>query len=130
MFPELFSIGPVTIHSYGLMVAVGVITAVWLADARAMKTGVAEDGFMFMLGLFSLIVGFAGSKILFWLTILPDVIANPSIMLDFANGFVVYGGLIGGILTAVVYCKIKKTDFFACFDICSSFPIRRSHMFI
>ncbi len=32
MFPELFSIGPVTIHSYGLMVAVGVITAVWLAD--------------------------------------------------------------------------------------------------
>ncbi|MCX4318482.1 MAG: prolipoprotein diacylglyceryl transferase [Lachnospiraceae bacterium] len=117
MFPELFSIGPVTIHSYGLMVAVGVITAVWLADARAMKTGVAEDGFMFMLGLFSLIGGFAGSKILFWLTILPDVIANPSIMLDFANGFVVYGGLIGGILTAVVYCKIKKTDFFACFDV-------------
>ena len=97
MFPELFSIGPVTIHSYGLMVAVGVITAVWLADARAMKTGVAEDGFMFMLGLFSLIGGFAGSKILFWLTILPDVIANPSIMLDFANGFVVYGGLIGEI---------------------------------
>lgn len=117
MFPELFSIGPVTIHSYGLMVAVGVITAVWLADARAMKTGVAEEGFMFNLGLFSVIGGFAGSKILFWLTILPDVLANPSIMEDFGNGFVVYGGLIGGILTAVAYCRVKKTDFFACFDI-------------
>lgn len=117
MLPELFSIGPFTVHSYGLMVAIGVIAAVWIADARAMKTGVAEEGFMFMLGLFSVVGGFLGAKILFWLTILPDVLANPSIMKDFANGFVVYGGLIGGILTAIVYCKIKKTDFLDCFDI-------------
>lgn len=117
MLPELFSIGPLTIHSYGLMVAIGVITAVWIADARAIRTGVAEEGFMFMLGIFSVVGGFLGAKILFWLTILPDVIANPSIMKDFANGFVVYGGLIGGILTAVIYCKIKNTDFLDCFDI-------------
>lgn len=29
----------------------------------------------------------------------------------------VYGGLIGGILTAYVYCRIKKVDFWAAFDI-------------
>lgn len=117
MLPELFSVGPVTVYSYGLMIAIGVIAAIWLADTWAVKSGVAEDGFMFNLGIFSVVGGFLGSKLLFWITILPDILANPSIMLDFTNGFVVYGGLIGGILTAVVYCRVKKADFFACFDI-------------
>ncbi len=118
MLPELFSIGSFTVYSYGLMIAIGVISAVWLADKWAVDMGVAEDGFMFMLGIYSVIGGFLGSKILFWITILPDIIANPSVIIkNFVNGFVVYGGLIGGILTAMVYCKIKKADFLACFDI-------------
>lgn len=118
MLPELFSIGPVTIYSYGLMIAIGVITAIWLGEYNAKKTGLAEDGFITMMGVISVIGGFLGAKILYFITILPEVIQNPSIILqELSNGFVVYGGLIGGILTAYVYCRIKKVNFWAAFDI-------------
>lgn len=117
MFPKLFSIGPFTVYSYGLMIAIGVIAAIWLGEYRAKKEGLAEDGFITSLGIYSVIGGFAGAKILFWITILPEIIAEPARMKELANGFVVYGGLIGGILTAIVYCRIKKVNFFASFDL-------------
>lgn len=117
MLPELFSIGPFTVHSYGLMIAIGVIAAIWLGEYRAKKEGLAEDGFITSLGIYSVIGGFLGAKILFWITILPEIIEDPGRMKELANGFVVYGGLIGGILTAVVYCRIKKVDFLASFDL-------------
>lgn len=117
MLPELFSIGPVTIYSYGLMIAIGVLAAIGLGEHLAKKTGLAEDGFMTSLGVYSVIGGFLGAKILYWITILPELMRDPSHFLDLANGFVVYGGLIGGILTAWIYCRWKKTDFLKAFDL-------------
>ena len=34
-----------------------------------------------------------------------------------SDGFVVYGGIIGGILAGCLYCYIKKTDFWKYFDL-------------
>jgi len=118
MLPELFKIGPVTIYSYGLMIAIGVIVALYLGEHEAKKSGLAEDGFITTMGVIAVAGGFLGAKILYLITILPELIKNPSIILhELSNGFVVYGGLIGGILTAYVYCRIKKVDFWAAFDI-------------
>ncbi len=118
MLPELFSIGPFTVYSYGLMIAIGVIAAIWLGEYGAKQTGLAEDGFITILGVISVAGGFLGAKILYFITILPEVIQNPSIILqELSNGFVVYGGLIGGILTAYVCCRIKKVNFWAAFDL-------------
>ncbi|MBO5372221.1 MAG: prolipoprotein diacylglyceryl transferase [Lachnospiraceae bacterium] len=118
MLPELFSIGPVTIHSYGFMIALGVIIALSLGEHWAKKRELAEDGFVTTLGVISIVGGFIGAKILFWITILPDIIREPSIILqEVMNGFVVYGGLIGGLLTAYVYCRIKKVDYWKLFDL-------------
>lgn len=117
MLPELFSIGPVTIYSYGLMIAIGIIVAITLAERQALKRNIAPDGFVTSMAICAIVGGFIGSKILYWITILPDIIKDPSIMLNFGNGWVVYGGLIGGILTAYVYCHVKNVDFWAMFDI-------------
>lgn len=117
MLPELFSIGPFTVYSYGLMTAIGIIAAVWIGEYQIKKTRLAEEGFLFGLGIACVIGGYASSKLLFWITILPEIIENPAKLLDFGNGFVVYGGLIGGVLTAYVYCRIKKVDFFQMFDL-------------
>lgn len=117
MLPELFSIGPVTVYSYGLMIAIGVIAAIWLGEYEAKKCGLADDGFITGVGIVSVVGGFLGAKILYWITILPEIIKNPAIMLNLSDGFVVYGGLIAGVLTAYVYCRIKKVDFYTGFDL-------------
>lgn len=117
MLPELFSIGPITVYSYGLMIAIGVLAALGLGEHEAKKRGIAEDGFITGLGVISVIGGFIGAKILFFITILPEILKDMSHLKELSNGFVVYGGLIGGILTAYVYCRIKKADFWRTFDL-------------
>lgn len=117
MLPELFSIGPVTIYSYGLMIAIGVIAAIWLGEHEAKVSGVAKDGFLTEVGIISVVGGFLGAKILYFITILPEILKDASKLKELSNGFVVYGGLIGGILTAYVYCRIKKVEFWRAFDL-------------
>lgn len=121
MLPELFSIGPVTVYSYGLMTAIAIIAAIGMGEYQLKKTGLAEEGFFFGMGIACVIGGYASSKILFWITILPEIIENPAILLDFTSGYVVYGGLIGGVLTAYVYCRKKKVDFWKAFDLVAPF---------
>ena len=46
---------------------------------------------------------------MYWIVEIREVIANPRILLDVGSGFVVYGGLITGILTPYFYfTKVKK----------------------
>ena len=65
----------------------------------------------------AVIGGALGSKILYYTVNIKDVIADPSIILNFQNGWVVYGGIIGGVLASFLYCKIKKVDFVAYLDL-------------
>lgn len=113
---ELLKIGPVTLYSYGFMIAVGILFALFAAEKRAKKYGLDADC-IYSLAIWCLIGGMLGSKLLYLITELKDVIKDPSLLLDFSNGWVVYGGLIGGILGGFLYCKWKKYSFFQYFDL-------------
>lgn len=113
---ELISIGPVTVYGYGLMIGIGIIAAYLMVEYLAKKKQLDAEP-VFGLTIFSVIGGFVGSKLLYFLTRLDDIIADPSVIKDVATGWVVYGGIIGGILTAIVYCRIKKMEFLRYFDI-------------
>ena len=113
---ELFSIGPFTVYGYGLMIAIGILAAYVTAEYRAKKHGLDPDK-IFYLVIWAVVGGFAGAKVLYFLTRLKDIMENPRVLLDLADGFVVYGGIIGGIFSAMVYCKIKKLSFLKYFDL-------------
>ena len=110
MHIKLFSIGPVSFYSYGLMIALGIIAAVWAASVRAKNRGMDPDH-IFNIALIGVIAGVIGAKLTYYVVELPAIIKDPSILLDFSNGFVLYGGVIIGILAAYVYCRIKKKPF-------------------
>lgn len=116
MKSELFSIGPLHVHGYGLMIGIGIIVAFVVAVKRAEKRGLNGD-LVFNAGFFGLIGGMIGAKLMFYLTEIPAILEDPSILWDFANGFVVYGGIIGGILTAYIYCRVKKMEFLPLIDL-------------
>ena len=115
MFNDI-KIGPVTFHMYGLMIAVGFLAALMIVLKRGKKKGLIEDT---IYGIFycAIIGGLLGCRLLFYIVELPNIIENPSILWDFANGYVVYGGIIGGILTSLVYVKRKHEEFLRYFDV-------------
>jgi phosphatidylglycerol:prolipoprotein diacylglycerol transferase len=113
---ELLTIGPVTIYGYGLMIAIGIIAAYTVAEFRAKRKGLNHE-LIFDLTIWCLIGGIVGAKLLFLITELKDIIADPSLLLDVSRGFVVYGGIIGGIFSGYLYTRIKKLNFLQYFDL-------------
>lgn len=115
MYNEILSIGPVTIHGYGLMIGIGVVAALLIGDYRAKKKGLNGD-LIYGLTVTTVILGFLAARILFILTEWSDFVKNPMAFIT-GSGFVVYGGIIGGVLTIFAYCKWKKMDFLAYLDL-------------
>lgn len=116
MYNDLLKLGPVTIHSYGLFIGIGFMMALFVADYRAKRNNLDAD-FVFNLAFVCIIFGMLGAKVLYLLTEFKSILANPSTILELMNGFVVYGGIIGGILAAFLYCKMKKKHFLTYFDL-------------
>lgn len=116
MYPELLSFGPFTIYTYGLMIAIGILAAYTMTERRA-KACHCERKYLDPLLFTVLIAGFAGAKLLYLLTDLPAILQDPAIIWrDFGSGWVVYGGLIGGILGGYFYLKHKGQPFLPYFD--------------
>ena len=66
---DLFSIGPFTVHGYGLMIAIGVLSAYYMVEYRAKKKQMDWEK-VFPLTVWSVLGGFLGSTILDLLTFL------------------------------------------------------------
>ncbi|HWT73417.1 MAG TPA: prolipoprotein diacylglyceryl transferase [Mobilitalea sp.] len=114
---ELLTIGPFTLYGYGLMIAIGAISAYLMTEYRAKKKGLQYE-LIFSLFWWCLGGGILGAKLLYILTQMKNIVADPSIILsDFSEGFVVYGGIIGGILGGFLFCKRHKINFLKYFDI-------------
>jgi phosphatidylglycerol:prolipoprotein diacylglycerol transferase len=92
------------------MIAIGFISAYMISDYRGKKRNMNAD---INYGIFwcSVIGGALGSRLLYYLGSIPSIIKDPSILWDFQTGWVVYGGIIGGVLLSWAYCHIKKVTF-------------------
>lgn len=109
-------IGPLTVHMYGIMTAVGYLSAFLISERRGKKMGMDTD---ILYGIFwcAVLGGSAGSRILYYIVSFRDILKDPSILWNFQNGWVVYGGIIGGVLASMVYSRYKKVDFVSYLDL-------------
>lgn len=115
MYNNIVAFGPIVIHGYGLMIAIGVICALFLFEKRAVARG-CEKNRIYNLSLLSLLSGFIGAKLLYCIIEFEAIRENPQLVLS-GNGFVVYGGIISGIAAAMIYCKRKNLRFLSYFDL-------------
>lgn len=113
---DLLTIGPFTVHTYGLMIAIGIIAALKVAEYRADKRNLDKDK-IWNLTIISGVGGIICAKLLYILIEIKEVIKDPKILLELTNGFVVYGGIIGGVLLGFIYCKKNNLDFLKYFDL-------------
>ena len=113
---ELLRIGPFTIYGYGLMIAIGILAAYFTGEYRAKKRKLPYEH-VFYLVVWCVVGGFLGAKILYWITEWKSILENPGFLsATLTDGFVVFGGIVGGIFTAYVYCRVKKLNFLKLFD--------------
>ena len=114
MFNDWFSIGPLTVHGYGVMIAVGILAASWLA-AKLCKEYKLDyeniDSFI----IFVIVIGYAFSKLTYCLTVFDQFLSDPLSVLG--SGGWVYGGILGGLLAALIWCKWKKWKFMDYFQV-------------
>ena len=113
---ELFHLGPLTVYTYGFLIAVGILAAFFVAYRRGKAMGM-DTSRLEAMTLTVCIAGFACSKLLYILTRLPDIIADPGILMNLEDGWVVYGGIIGGLLGGLWYCRRHQMNFMAWFDL-------------
>ncbi|MCX8129446.1 MAG: prolipoprotein diacylglyceryl transferase [Clostridia bacterium] len=113
---EIISIGPITVYGYGLMIAIGIIAAYVVAEYRARKANLNHKR-IFGLTIWCLVGGLIGAKFLYLITQIEEIVSNPKIIFALSDGFVVYGGIIGGILAGFLFCKKEKLNFLQYFDL-------------
>lgn len=112
MYPELFRIGDFPVTSYGIWLAVGMLLGLFAASRLAARDGLPRER-IYDLGLWTLIGGLVGSKILMFF-----VEENVQVFtLDFLrSGGVYYGGLIGGFLAVAILVPLYKLPFWKVAD--------------
>lgn len=112
-----FSLGPLTIHYYGMIIAVGLLLAVIYGLHRSRQFGLKQDDILDgVLGIvpFAIICARAYYCIFSW----SDYADNPiEVLYIWKGGLAIYGGVIGAAIGVVVFCKIKRISLGATLDL-------------
>jgi phosphatidylglycerol:prolipoprotein diacylglycerol transferase len=116
VYPELFSIGPFTIYSYGVLLAASYLLGLRLAMWRARKWGL-DASRVLDLGIYIIIAALVGAKLLL-LIVEYDQFSNPEELLTLArSGGVFYGGLLLAVGVAFWYIARHRLPFWTTCDV-------------
>jgi len=108
MFPILVKIGPLTIHTYGFTMAVGVAFGLWFIYAQAKKAGLDANRIMDA-AFYTIIVSLIGAKLILFLSNISYYFSYPKELFSLArSGGVFQGGLTFGVIYALWYFRRKK----------------------
>jgi phosphatidylglycerol---prolipoprotein diacylglyceryl transferase len=105
MYPRLFELGPVTVYTYGVLLAAAYLLGLQLARVRARARGLDANRVL-DLGIYIIISALIGAKLLLLVTDFRTFSSNPRELLTLArSGGVFYGGLILAVVVALVYIR-------------------------
>ena len=97
MYPILLRLGPITIYSYGLMMAIAFLAAGYLTGKELTRKGFDGELASSMV-LWAAIGGLVGARLLAIVDDWSGFLADPLHSIFSGSGFVFYGGLIGGFI--------------------------------
>ena len=95
MYPIILHVGPLTIYSYGLMMAIAFLSAGYLTGKELTRKGLDGEIASSMV-LWAAIGGLVGARLLAIVDDWNGFVTDPLHSLFSGSGFVFYGGLIGG----------------------------------
>jgi phosphatidylglycerol---prolipoprotein diacylglyceryl transferase len=114
-----FQIGGITIHWYGVLIALGFIAGLWTASRRAPRSGISPDA-VFDLGPILLVGAIIGSRALYVVSYWDRSFAGKPWYEPFMihhGGLVFYGGLIAATLGGIIYARYRKLPIWRLADV-------------
>ncbi len=117
--PVIFSVGPISLHWYGLMYLIGFIFAMWLACRRADKPNSgwnkAEVENLLYFGFLGVFLGGRIGYVFFYN--LPMFLSDPTYLFKvWDGGMSFHGGLIGVIIVMLLFARKTQRSFFQVSD--------------
>ncbi len=117
MHPILLKLGPVTVYSYGVFVALGFAAAALLIYRRAVNFGIDKNDAIDLL-ILMLVAGIIGARLFYVLLNLGYYTANFSEIINLSKGGLVwYGGFFAAIASGALLIKKKKMGFLNTMDL-------------
>ncbi|MBF0449238.1 MAG: prolipoprotein diacylglyceryl transferase [Candidatus Magnetomorum sp.] len=117
MYPVLFKLGPLTIHTYGFCIAIGFVVALYYVSKTAQKNQLNSE-VIIDLCFYGLVFGMIGGRIMYvileWDTFENNWI---EIFRIWNGGLVFYGGFIAALIFSWRYITIKQLPMLQTLDI-------------
>ncbi len=114
--PKGITIGGFTIAFYGIIMAASMMAGLWIACLQAKRTGQNKETYMDF-AIYGIIFSLIGARLYYvifsWDAYKDDLL---QIFNTRGGGMALYGSVIAGILTAIIYCRVKKYNFFLLAD--------------
>ncbi|MBI5968350.1 MAG: prolipoprotein diacylglyceryl transferase [Deltaproteobacteria bacterium] len=111
MYPILFKIGDFTLHTYGVLIAIGFLLAIALGIKEARRVGL-DPNLILDLSFYVLLAALFGSRLFHVLGNLEEFRENPLDALKFwQGGLVYYGGVIFAFLVGIWYVRKQRLNF-------------------
>jgi phosphatidylglycerol---prolipoprotein diacylglyceryl transferase len=110
MFPEILHIGFFHLHTYGVLVALGFLTALWMTGKLARRVDLSAET-VTNLGIYCALAALAGAKLMMVLVDLPYYLRSPGEIFSLSTlqaGGVFYGGLIAALAVSWWYLRRTK----------------------
>lgn len=117
--PASFRLFGLDIYFYGVIIAFGMILAMVYCSRRAKAFGLCSDN-LFDLLIWVIPLSIVGARLYYVAFKWNYYSVFPAEILQIWNGgLAIYGGIIMGLIVAVVWCRVKKISFFATADLLS-----------
>lgn len=108
MNPEIVNLFGISIRWYSALILCGIMLAFFLANKESKKFNLPDE-FIFDMGFWVVIFGILGARIYYVIFNFSNYSDN---LLDifkvWEGGLAIHGGIIFGLITLLIYCKIKK----------------------
>ena len=101
---------------YGIIIGIGMLAGIWIAQSDARRRGQDPDLYLdfALYGIIFSIIGARTYYVIFdWDNYKNDLIQIFNLR---AGGLAIYGGVIAGVLTLLVFTRVKKLSFFSMAD--------------
>ncbi|TMA13155.1 MAG: prolipoprotein diacylglyceryl transferase, partial [Deltaproteobacteria bacterium] len=116
MYPVLFQIGPLTVYSFGALMALAALAAGWLVSMELERKGHNSELASTMV-LAAAIGGLLGARVLFILEDWGNFVHSPWSYIASGAGFTWYGGMVGGVLAVSWVVRRQRIPWLEAADI-------------
>ncbi|WP_462137454.1 prolipoprotein diacylglyceryl transferase [Candidatus Mycalebacterium sp.] len=117
MYPELFTVGGVSVGSFGIMVALAFLIAHLLTERELKRKNIARSVAQDMF-LWIVVCSLGGAKLFFIAQNFSpsEITANFSALILTRDGFTFYGGFFGGLAAGIAVARANKISVWKILD--------------